>query len=307
MASTLSVALYHPSVLPVRTYGGTERVVVWLARGLAELGHRVTLIALDGTRVPEATVIPIPQEEAFRAGGARLDRFLPQGIDVVHAHVPLAEPPSCPYLWTFHGTGKAGRRFPATTVALSADHAERHGIRRWVHNGLDPREYSFRTGTPRHDLFIGRLHSVKGWQWAVKGARATGHRLVVAGGWRPTLRSQLRFVGKVDGRKKAALLAEAGALWMPAQWDEPFGLTTIEAMVTGVPVLGTRRGALPEVISESSGRMGNTLSELIALRPELESLDPEGIRETVLQRFTHLQMATRYLALYREEIANPST
>ncbi|MCA9720867.1 MAG: glycosyltransferase, partial [Gemmatimonadetes bacterium] len=70
MASTLHVALYHPAVLPVRGYGGTERVVVWLARGLAALGHRVTVLALPGSNLAEATTIPIDPTEAFRPGGA---------------------------------------------------------------------------------------------------------------------------------------------------------------------------------------------------------------------------------------------
>lgn len=300
MASTLHVALYHPSILPVRTYGGTERVVVWLARGLVELGHRVTVLALEGTHLPEATVVAVPAEAAFQDGGARLTPWLPPDADILHAHVPLAEPPDIPFVWTFHGTGKPGRVFPASTIGLSADHAHRHGIARWVHNGLDPAEYLFRGHTARHDLFIGRLHSVKGWQWAVRGARATGHRLVVAGGWRPSLRPGLRFVGKVDGERKARLLAESGCLWMPARWDEPFGLTTIEAMVSGVPVLGTHRGALPEVITETSGRMGDTLEELVALRPDLDRLDPETVRENVLERFTHVRMAERYVEIYRE-------
>ncbi|MEO8478462.1 MAG: glycosyltransferase, partial [Gemmatimonadota bacterium] len=107
-------------------------------------------------------------------------------------------------------------------------------------------------------------------------------------------------VGTVDGERKAQLLAESACLWMPAQWDEPFGLTTIEAMVSGVPVLGTHRGALPEVITEASGRMGDTLEELIALRPELDRLDPGAVRENVLQRFTHVQMAAAYLKVYAE-------
>ena len=302
MASTLHVALYHPAVLPVRGYGGTERVVVWLARGLAALGHRVTVLALPGSNLAEATTIPIDPTEAFRPGGARLEAYLPPGLDVLHAHVPLAEPPvGVPFWWTFHGTGAPGRIFPSSTIGLSAHHAARHGLARWVHNGLDPAEYRFSTGTRQHDLFLGRLHSVKGWRLAVAGARRTGRRLVVAGGWRPSLRRGLRFVGKVDGPRKAALLAEAGCLWMPAQWDEPFGLTTIEAMASGVPVLGTRRGALPEVITPASGAMGDTLDELVALRPGLDALDPEGVRANVLERFTHLHMARAYEAIYRNE------
>ncbi|HRP08814.1 MAG TPA: glycosyltransferase [Gemmatimonadales bacterium] len=298
MASTLHVVLYHPSVLPVAGYGGTERVVVWLARGLAQLGHRVTLIALPGTRVPETTLIEVDRSEAFRPGGARLDGIIPAGADVVHAHVPLARPPrSVPFVWTFHGTGKPGRVFPDSTIALSADHAARHGIERWVHNGLDPDDYRFSPSQGGDDLFLGRLHSVKGWQWAVRGARRAGRRITVAGGWRPTLRPGVRYAGT----RKLKLLAEAACLWMPAQWDEPFGLTTIEAMVSGTPVLGTRRGALPEIITPESGAMGDSLEELVDLRPTLDRLDRGAVRDNVLRRFTHIRMAERYVELYREE------
>ncbi|HET9132966.1 MAG TPA: glycosyltransferase [Gemmatimonadales bacterium] len=300
MASTLHVVLYHPSRLPAVRYGGTERVVVWLARGLAELGHRVSLIAYPGSTVPEATLIPIAPREAMQPGGPDLTPLLPTGVDIVHAHVPLQRPPAVPFLWTFHGTGKPGRVFPASTIGLSADHAARHGLTRWVHNGLDPAEYRFRAEKGRRDLFLGRLHSVKGWRWAVEGARRAGRPLTVAGGWRPSLRPGLRFVGAVGGARKAELLAEARCLWMPAQWDEPFGLTTIEAMVSGTPVLGTRRGALPEIITPESGAMGDTLEELVALRPSLDRLDPAQVRENVLTRFTHLEMARGYLRVYEE-------
>ena len=298
----LHVALYHPSVLPVRDYGGTERVVAWLARGLVELGHRVTLLALEGSGIPEATTVPVDRAEAFREGGARLGPLLPRGVDVVHAHVPLAEPPpGVPFLWTFHGTGAPGRRFPPSTVALSADHARRHGIARWVHNGLDPADYRFAAAKGPRDLFLGRLHSVKGWQWAVQGARRSGRALVVAGGWRIP-RPGVRFVGRVGGDRKRALLASAACLWMPARWDEPFGLTTIEAMVSGTPVLATRRGALPEIVTPASGAMGDTLEELVALRRSLDALDPEAVRANVLERFTHVRMATDYVGLYRKAV-----
>lgn len=303
MASVLHVALYYPAVLPVQGYGGSERVVAWLARGLAELGHRVTLLALPGSALPEAATVTVDPTEAFRQGGARLDRLLPAGVEVLHAHVPLAAPPAgVPFLWTFHGNGAPGRVFPASTVALSADHARRHGIARWVHNGLDPADYHFEAHKGPRDLFLGRLHRVKGWRWAIAGARRAGRPITLAGGWRPSLRPAVRYVGRVGGERKRELLATARCLWMPAQWDEPFGLTTIEAMVSGTPVLGTRRGALPEIITPTSGAMADTLEEMVALRPTLDRLDAEQIRARVIDHFTHRRMAEQYLELYRAEI-----
>jgi len=70
-------------------------------------------------------------------------------------------------------------------------------------------------------------------------------------------------------------------------------------MVSGTPVLGTRRGALPEIITPECGAMGDSVDELVALRPGLTQLDPEAIRARVLERFTHRTMADRYVELYR--------
>jgi glycosyltransferase involved in cell wall biosynthesis len=265
------VLLFH-GVLPVKGYGGTERVVVWLARGLAELGHEVHLIAGSGTRVPEARLIALDPR--------RIERFdfdprpfLPKGTDVLHAHTPRI-PADVPTLWTMHGNARPGREYPANMVCLSANHAHRHGTTTFVYNGLDPAE--FRLGSKQDfDLFLGRLHSVKGWRWAMEGAAKAVRPLVVAGGWRPSLKKGLSFVGTVDGDKKQTLLAEARCLWMPALWDEPFGLTLIEALASGTPVLGTRRGALPEIVSAEVGALGDSVDELVSLRSRLNDI-PTG-------------------------------
>src|SRR5260370_457356 len=113
------------------------------------------------------------------------------------------------------------------------------------------------------DLFLGRLHSDRGYQWAVDAAKRTGRLLIIAGGWRPSFTGSVKYVGEVDGKRKAVLLARARCLWMPAQWDEPFGLPTIEALFSGTPVLGTRRGALPELVTPAVGGWRHTLRDLI--------------------------------------------
>jgi glycosyltransferase involved in cell wall biosynthesis len=86
---------------------------------------------------------------------------------------------------------------------------------------------------------------------------------------------------------------------MPALWDEPFGLTLIEAMMSGTPVLGTRRGALPEIISSEVGALGDTLDELVELRSRIESCKPEACRERAERWFSHTAMALEYLRMYQ--------
>ncbi len=299
----MHVALYTHSVVPVRGYGGTQRVVSWLTRGLAELGHEVTLLAPAGSQVAEGTVVELrPRDLA----GSRFDlsRFVPESVDILHLHAPLARPPAQPNVFTLHGN-RSPPSASANTIFLSADHAERHGGSAFVYNGVDPSEYTFRAKKSGYDLFLGRLHRAKGYRWAIIGAKRAQKQLIVAGGWRrPSLRRSLRFVGSVDGQRKAALLAGADCLWMPALWEEPFGLTLVEAMMSGTPVLGTRRGALPEIVSEEVGTLGDTLEEVIAGRGAIDRLDPHACRRRAERWFTHTRMAEEYVRMYRHYLAS---
>ena len=297
----MHVALYVWDRLPVQGYGGTQRIVVYLARGLAAAGHRVTLLAGAGSTVPEATLVPI---DLARARGPALDLrpSLRPGIDLLLAFAPLV-PPDLPWIRSLHGNRKAGVPSPTNTLYLSRNHAERHGGTAFVYNGIDLGELRFGREKSDYDLFLGRLHGAKGYRWAIEGARRTRRRLLLAGGWRPSLRRGIRYVGQVGGERKADLLAGARCLWMPALWDEPFGLTLIEALASGTPVLGTRRGALPEIVSPEVGALGDSVDELVELRPALDRVDPEACRARVERYFTHHVMAAEYVRMFREFLA----
>lgn len=294
----MHIALYCHAQLPARGYGGTQRVVVWLVRGLVELGHRVTVLARSGSRLHEAQVIALDPLE-IRQAGFDPSRYTPGDTDILHAHSRLSTPPALPFVFTLHGNRAEGTAAP-NTIFLSADHARRHGASAFVYNGVDPSEFLFQSRKAGYDLFLGRLHTVKGYRWAIEGARRSGRRLIVAGGWRPSWRRSLRYVGSVEGTRKAELLAGAECLWMPALWDEPFGLTLVEAMISGTPVLGTRRGALPEVVSPDVGMLADTLDELIELRGRIDRVDPEVCRSWAETWFSHIRMAERYVRTYRE-------
>jgi glycosyltransferase involved in cell wall biosynthesis len=292
----MHIALFHWGQIPPTAYGGTERVVAWLARGLAELGHSVTLVAGRGSKIAEAQVIEV-DTAAAKAPDFDLRPLLPPGVDALLASAPVRNDPGVPWLVQLHGNSPPGLTRRKNTLFLSADHARRHGATAYVHNGLDPAELTFRPTKGGADLFLGRLHREKGWHWAVAGTRRTGRPLVVAGGWRPSVRPGLRFVGAVGGARKSELLANARVLWMPALWDEPFGLTLIEALASGTPVLGTHRGSLPEIITPETGRLGNTLDEMIDALPEMARIDPEACRARVLSHFHYRVMAAGQLRM----------
>jgi glycosyltransferase involved in cell wall biosynthesis len=299
----MHIALFVRDRLPVPKYGGTQRIVVYLARGLAAAGHRVTLIAAQGSKVPEATLVPLARAQV-RDATLDLRPLLPTGLDLLLAFGPLPTAPGVPWIRSLHGNRKPGTPGAPNTIYLSRNHAERHGATAFVYNGIDPGEFRFRREKAGYDLFLGRLHTVKGYRWAIDGARRAGRRLVVAGGWRPSLGRGVRYVGQVGGERKARLLAGAECLWMPALWDEPFGLTLIEAMASGTPVLGTHRGALPEIVTPAVGALGDSVDELVGLRAELGRVDPEACRARVERWFSHHAMAEGYVRMFRAFLAD---
>ena len=297
------VASHQP--LPAKGYGGPQRVVVALVRGLAALGHRITLLAPPNTRVPEAKVVVVPARSFTDNVG--LDPYIPRDAEILHTHFPLRRPPSTvPFVQTVHRNLTPGASPQPNSIFLSRDHARRHDSEVWVYNGLDPAEYVFRRFPRRasqYDLYLGKLHRAKGYHWAMEAVQRTGHRLIVAGGWRPSFRGSIKYVGEVDGSAKAALLARARCLWNPAEWDEPFGLVTIEALFAGTPVLGTRRGALPELITPEVGALCDTMDEMIDAAEMIHNRSPDACRARAETYFTHLVMAEEYVRLYRHAIA----
>jgi len=291
------VASHHR--LPVEGYGGPQRVVVALVRGLAALGHRITILAQPGTKVAEASKIVEVAPRILKDPSDDLKRFIPDGADILHAHYPIKQrPQGLPFVQTLHGNWKPGTPLPPNTIFLSGDHAKRHGSDAFVYNGLDPAEYIFRRRKEKWDLFLGKLHSDRGYQWAVDAAKRTGRSLIIAGGWRPSFTGGIKYVGEVGGKRKAVLLARARCLWMPAQWDEPFGLPTIESLFSGTPVLGTRRGALPEILTPDVGAISTTLEEMIAAAQTIGTRSPEACRARAERHFTHLKMAESYVRMY---------
>lgn len=291
------VASHHR--LPVEGYGGPQRVVVALVRALAALGHRITLLAQPGTKVAEAAKIVEVAPRLFKDSNVDLKKFLPDNADILHAHFPLKRgPQGLPFVQTLHGNWKPNTPLPPNTIFLSRDHAARHGSTAFVYNGLDPAEYIYRRRKEQWDLFLGKLHSDRGYHWAIDAAKRTGRALIIAGGWRPSFTGGIKYVGEVGGKRKAVLLARARCLWMPAQWDEPFGLPTIEALFSGTPVLGTNRGALPEILTPDVGAIASSLDEMIRAAQTIGTRSPEACRARAERHFTHLRMAESYVRMY---------
>lgn len=293
----MHIVQLHHSRLPVAGYGGAQRIVVWLAYALAELGHDVTVAAAPGTALPGLRCVALDPNELYSAT-FDVRHVVPGPFDVLHFHGPPLLAPTIPYVHTLHGNMGPGRQADARAICVSENHAQRHGTRSFVHNGVRLDEYRYAASKGDFDLFLARLHRVKGWRTAIAVARRCRVKLVLAGGWRPSFSRSVRFVGEVSGERKRDLLAQARCLWMPVQWDDPCPVNVLEAFASGTPVIGTRRGSLPELVSPDAGGIGETEDELVALRGTLDRWDPAAVRLRAERYFSHLRMARDYVRMY---------
>jgi glycosyltransferase involved in cell wall biosynthesis len=294
--------------VPAAKYGGTERVVPWLARELARQGHAVTVIASRGSFVAGARMIFAgTREEAL----ARV----PGDVDLVHFHSWFDPAFRLPSLNTLHGNAP-GPVGPGNWSFLSRNHAERHGRKTFVYNGLPVEEHYFSSVKSRRYLFLaGIARAGKNVTGAIKLARDFDLELDIAGGsrWKLLTRSavrkegafflsldrRFRFHGMVGGWEKARLFAEARAFLYPIRWEEPFGLVIVESLLAGTPVIATPRGAMPELVHPEIGFLASSEEEFAAAFASLGAISPHRCREYAAENFSIERTAGQYLELYR--------
>ncbi|MEZ4751276.1 MAG: glycosyltransferase [Bdellovibrionota bacterium] len=288
----MRIALIHNARFPVKTYGGTERVVWWLAKGLHEAGHDVTLVAHPKSQNPYGPVVPYEER--------RIERTV-RSVDVYHYFAPPAVLPEKPYVVTIGGNGQLGERFLPNTIFVSQDHARRHNSQCFVHNGLDPDEYRYKRKKSNYAIFLGKASwNVKNVKGAIRIARKARVPLKVLGGSRWVFKRWrgVHWAGMVGGEKKAELIAGARALLFPVIWNEPFGIAVTEALVSGTPVVARRLGSLPELIVPEVGYLCDSMRDFNAALSNVDHFSSVTCREWVLEKFTYTQMAEKYLHYY---------
>ena len=110
----------------------------------------------------------------------------------------------------------------------------------------------------------------------------------------------VEFIGEINEHQKTQFLGEAQALLFPVDWPEPFGLSMIEAMACGTPVLAFRCGSVPEIVEDGvTGAIVDTMDEAIAALPHVIALDRKKVRQRFEQRFSATRMANDYVDVYR--------
>ena len=330
------VSPLHESV-PPRFYGGTERVVAYLADELVELGHEVTLFASgdSGTRARLRPMAPrglrldpsVHDPHAYHVAMIARVAEAAREFDVVHFHLdyihfPIVRAAGLRALTTEHGRldipdlQPLFHEFDDVALASISD-AQRRPVSfaHWVgtvHHGLPERSLRAGSGRGGYLAFLGRVSPEKGLDRAIRIAQRAGLPLKVAAKVdrvdqeyyenviRPLLSQPgVEYVGEIRQSDKSTFLGNARALLFPIGWPEPFGLVQIEAMACGTPVIAYRHGSVPEVIEPGlTGAIVAGEDEAVESIPDVSSLDRARIRRRFEERFSARRMARDYVALY---------
>lgn len=176
-----------------------------------------------------------------------------------------------------------------------------------VYNGTYLHNFPFSNEPEDYLLYVGRIVPDKGVKEAVRVARETNHRLMIIGtvypdsqGYfdqyiKPHLSNRVLYLGFVEQSHLSKYYQKAKALLTPIQWEEPFGLTTIEAMACGTPVISFKRGAAPEIIQHGkTGYVVNSIAEMITAVTKLDQIDRRACREHVETYFSLDKMVDGY-------------
>ena len=291
-------------IIPVKKYGGTERVVWWLGQELHRRGHRITFLAAQGSQASFAQVLTYNPQKLIA-------EQVPDNVDMVHSFVPIQEPLPKPYIFTLEGNSRPYEEYDINTIFVSKNHAQRHNSEAFVYNGLGLDEYGkvdFNT-TRNHLLFLGQDRKEKNLPGCRYIARKVGETLVAGGAekrnklfinWQ---KDNTIYKGLVGGEEKLTLLRHSKALLFPVVWDEPFGIVMPESLYFGAPVFGTCYGSLPEIVTKEVGFLSNNKEELVEAVKNLDSYDAKTCHEYVCDNFAAKQMADKYL-MYYEQVLN---
>ena len=328
--------------VPPRFYGGTERVVSALTEELVRRGHDVVLFASGDSDTSAELVACCP--EGLRLNPRIRDHVAytmielgkvsarAREFDIIHNHLdylalPVARQTETPMVTTLHGRldlpelQDVYAEFSEQCV-VSISHAQRRPLchTRWlatVYNGIDLRHFSLREGSGDYLAFLGRISPEKGVDRAIKIAQAVDMPLRIAAKVdpvdqeyftaeiKPMLRDpRVEYIGEIDETRKDEFLGNALAYLFPINWPEPFGITMIEAMACGTPVIAMNLGSVPEVVVHGqTGFVCRSQAEMIDAVQRAGDLSRAACRTHVENHFSAPRMAEMYETVYRTVMA----
>lgn len=245
--------------------------------------------------------------------------------------------PESDYLWDdFNEESRSYFIGISNALMQNAPEGIRKKVLECVHNAVDANDYKFQPNKKEYFITLARFSPDKGQHIAIKHCIKNGFKLRMAGtcaGMNTTeelllellnpeseyrrnadfryysdailpatiLNKSIRNVGNVSGNKKRDFIADAKALLFPIDWEEPFGMSVIEALASGTPVVAMNKGAMPEIIEHGvNGFLANSDEEFGEYMKHVGDIDPYVCRKSVESRFSIDAMATNYIKRYRQ-------
>ena len=318
---------------PPRGYGPWEQVAFDIADGMRRRGLDVTLFAAGDSQFKGklASVVPVGLNEDPALNGEVFGALhvgelfrRASDFDLIHNNFdwrPLTyalATTAPPMLTTVHGFSSpqilaayyacAWRSFFCSIS--DSDRDPGLDYLSTVYNGVDTGAFTFEEKPGEYLVFLGRFHPEKGTHLAIEVAKRAGVRLKIAAipqdeaYFREQVEphidgDRVQFLGSVEREARNELLAGALALVHMTTRPERFGMTLIEAMACGTPVLGARMGSIPEIVADGvTGFLCDSVEDAVAKVPHLASLDRRACRARVEAHFTVEHMVDRYLDAY---------
>lgn len=325
--------------VPPKKYGGTERVVSVLTEELVRRGHEVTLFA-SGDSITGAKLIShcrqslldLHFENPFSPAPLALLNIgmayqMQDSFDIIHDHnnflsLPTAANARTPVVMTIHEAFSLRNRkiyeLLNTPYFVTISESQRRPIPQLhaistVYHGLPMETYPFSNETDDYLLYVGRIAEEKGTHYAVSVAEYLDMPLLIAAKVdpcdrsyfekeiQPRLNQKIRWIGEVSEEERNKLMSRAYAFLHPVTWREPFGLTLIEAMACGCPVIAFQRGSIPEIIVEGkTGFIVEDVTEMISAVSRIPQIKRRDCRNHVLEKFNVKNMTDGYEAIYEK-------
>jgi len=319
---------------PPRHYGPWELVTSLLTEGLVARGVDVTLFAtldsltkatLDGLCPHGYAEDPELDGRVWEAMHVAHALNRSGEFDLVHNQLdwlPLAFDAlaGAPMVTTIHGFSGAGilpayARSRSSFVSISeSDRSPELDYVATIHHGIDLTALPFQPDAGDALVVFGRVHPDKGTATAISIAAATGRRLVICGPVQDERYfteqvephvdgDRVTFLGSVGSEKRAQVLGSAAVLLHPIAFDEPFGLSVVEAMACGTPVVAYRRGSMSEVVDEGvTGFLVEDIDSAVTAISAAVQLDRRLVAARARERYSVTRMVSEYLQVYEQLI-----
>lgn len=299
----MNICHIHPYNPPAKDSMGAERVIERTIHGLKELGH--------------GAEFHNPEE-----GSKDFTNRFPEWADILHFHSWRPgeidyDKYGKPWVVTLHGGGmETDPKWLKDTannphvICVSKFVSDRVKCPAYVWTCAETHEFMFRKEKKDYFLFMAGLDwgEGKGLFTTIRLAKMLRIKLKIAGAGKnqevinyikSLCDDKIEYIGPVNGKEKAEVLAGAKALILLTQLPDACPTTVSEAMMSGTPVIGSFNGSMPELIRHGvNGYLCRTDADFAKAVATISKIDPMKCFEIGVNQFSHIATAKKYLFYY---------